>query len=218
MKKTHLILAAIAMIILVGGEWYVWGHREVSVSVKSEGDFCDVFVKDPSDIAYDLVNLPISCDFSIKIGDSLCAKRFELSVEEEAYKAMVVDCNHMVDQELTFGENFDGKTIRTESFNIGSDVNSDGYRDLRLLNTSGASNTTFDYWIYNPVKDIFEKDPVLQNIGQAEFDKQNKTITGVINYGYNRYVKAAYKHTQDKYILESTSEFVDGRLIKETKY
>jgi len=59
---------------------------------------------------------------------------------------------------------------------LANDINFDGYKDLRIINTQGANVISFDYWIFDSSAKKFEKDPVLVNIPFAQFDKRKEKL------------------------------------------
>lgn len=73
-----------------------------------------------------------------------------------------------------------GSTIDVAPFITGADVNFDGYPDAAMLVGIGYGgvNAFYDYYIFNPMTERLEKDPVLTGIGNPVFDPAAKTITG----------------------------------------
>jgi hypothetical protein len=63
--------------------------------------------------------------------------------------------------------------------NFNDDVNYDGYKDLKIMISSGPVDVEielYDYWIFNPKSKLFHKDPVLTHVENPVFDKNGKRI------------------------------------------
>ncbi len=57
------------------------------------------------------------------------------------------------------------------------DMNFDGFNDIRLLTMVGKrGNKAYCYWIFDPVKQQFKRDSLLEEISAPYFDPKTKTI------------------------------------------
>lgn len=57
------------------------------------------------------------------------------------------------------------------------DMNFDGYKDIRLLNLSGATgNKVYNFWLFDPSKNIFVKNEDLSSLSNPTPNPQSKTI------------------------------------------
>lgn len=79
------------------------------------------------------------------------------------------------------------------------DFNFDGYLDLRLLGTSGATgNRAYLCWLFNPKAGTFSFEPSLLELGNPTPDPAKKTITTRSNGGM-----AGRVYTEAAYVWES---------------
>lgn len=82
------------------------------------------------------------------------------------------------------------------------DVNFDGYNDLKLLASLGATgNEWWLFWLYDPVKGRFESNGKLSSLCSPRVDKQKKTIHTWYNGGGLSYIIEVYLWEGKKLVL-----------------
>lgn len=96
------------------------------------------------------------------------------------------------------------------------DVNFDGYQDIKLFDTfNGNYRIEWIYLVWNPDKNIFEKDTRLNKITLASFDQEKKLIYGMERGSAADHWYSTYKYIDgDIVLIELTSDtavrFVEG--------
>lgn len=91
------------------------------------------------------------------------------------------------------------------------DINSDGYNDIRLTNTWGATgNTFYNYWLFDPSKNIFVENTDLSSLSNPTPQLQTKTITTYKTGGM-----AGCIYTKGTYKFDSDGNLVPIRLEKQ---
>ncbi len=85
------------------------------------------------------------------------------------------------------------------------DVNFDGFLDVAILTGVGYGgvNMFYDYYIFNPVTGQAERDEVLTELGNPEFDQVAKTITTPEKNGPD-YEITTYEFKNGKYVKGET--------------
>jgi len=81
------------------------------------------------------------------------------------------------------------------------DTNFDGYQDLQILNNCGATgNCSYDFYIYNPIKNLFVRNSFLSGLGTPSFDETKKQITTSWNMSAYDWDSATYQWENSKYV------------------
>ncbi len=79
------------------------------------------------------------------------------------------------------------ENVRYINVNFDDDINFDGYKDLKIMVNSGPGAgfeaVSYDYWIFNPVIGKYEKNQILANIVNPNFDKDKKMIFSGVRLG-----------------------------------
>jgi len=86
------------------------------------------------------------------------------------------------------------------------DMNFDGNEDFRLLTYSKGMNTSYLYWLYDPLKQKFIENKQLEEITSADFDKKNKRIFSSWKGGAGYFGNEVYTYTNGKYNLIESRE------------
>lgn len=180
MKKNIWIIVAIVAIVLIGGG--IWTYNKYSV--KSDDGFVP-----PS-----FTPTPISSkkiDFAFNLVGSV------LEVREKGTNNLV--------QKISISDETILKTWQGDYVNFENDINFDGYNDLLLLVSIGATNTFYDYFIYNPSINKFVKDSVLKGLSSPHFDANHKTIStqNAMGCAGNDSFEQMFSFQNGKYILSS---------------
>jgi len=113
-------------------------------------------------------------------------------------------------QKIPFSEYLIPDILRLSIENVvafNDDVNFDGYKDLQILTMMAATNTLYDYYVYNPSAKEFQADRNLKNLGDPAFDSETKTInTYMINGCAGAdFSLETFSFINGEYILTSTS-------------
>ena len=157
-----------------------------------QDDICTVLANEP-DSQLSAIKLPGNCGQNLDIGKDIKNWKyipvFHEWDTEDTYTGPALalwDENGKFVQKIT--ETFkQGSGSQAGGGSFDNDINFDGYKDLQVEICPGPVDielATFDYWIFDPISKKFKKDPVLNNITNAEFDKDKKMITsgaGVLN-------------------------------------
>jgi hypothetical protein len=128
------------------------------------------------------IGLPVDC--RIAIGSGFSDWRINIPAgqkSDQRFEFEVRDENGNFIQKIPVGDiDYSPATIITgtnsDDINFAYDINFDGYLDLRVLKFLAASNTIYDYWIFDPSEKKFEQDPVLTDVSNADFDSSKRTI------------------------------------------
>jgi hypothetical protein len=97
--------------------------------------------------------------------------------------------NHIVQQlpvdEDAFAALDEGFVVKDQLAITDQDINFDGHNDLAMLTGIGYGgvNMFYDYYIFNPSTDKFEKSDILSGIGNPEFDKSERKISSSYRSG-----------------------------------
>lgn len=92
--------------------------------------------------------------------------------------------------------------LRDEEYFFAKDFNFDGYKDIALLNYWGSSaNRFYTVWIYNKLKNTFEKDDFFEEISSPEPDTTKKQLTTYFKYSDGEYLISTYQYIGNKYEL-----------------
>lgn len=87
------------------------------------------------------------------------------------------------------------------------DMNFDGYRDIRLMDSLPAGpNTPYRNWKFNPATGSFEPSPELDAIPAAHYDAASKTIRSSWRDGAARYGHDTYRYIAAKPVLVRREE------------
>lgn len=117
--------------------------------------------------------------------------------------------NGTLKQTILPNENYFSKTFPNNRLFIIEDMNFDGKADFRLMEFLTAEpNVPFLYWIYNPIKKLFEKNKSYGEITSPEFNYEKKQINSI-------WIDGCCKQGRDTYELKSgipklTERFVSG--------
>lgn len=110
------------------------------------------------------------------------------------------------DTELTQEIALDSLSLLTPSLDAISlerDFNFDGYKDLRVTTAEGMANTVYDIWMFNSASKQFEKDALLTDLVNPQFDIDTKEIV-TRSCGGNAcgdYVENTYQFINGSYAL-----------------
>lgn len=90
------------------------------------------------------------------------------------------------------------------------DMNFDGYSDFRVLDfVMMYGQSSYHYWLYNPVKDAFEPDTVLEKTSSPHFDPQTKTVfSSCRGAGPFDEVNETFTWGEGKLVLQEREEFI----------
>lgn len=111
-------------------------------------------------------------------------------------------------------------TLPEEQIFIVEDVNFDGNNDIRLLQfLPAASNLPYYYWIYNPKKQLFQRQSSLEDITSPEFDLKKKLIYSFWRDGCCDHGSSTYKYINDNPTLIGEEEVKEeeGKIISTIK-
>jgi hypothetical protein len=86
------------------------------------------------------------------------------------------------------------------------DMNFDGYSDIRLINEANGINMKYLCWLYNPSKEIFEENKILENIISPFFDFKRKRIISAWSNNTNQFGKSIYKYENGNLLLYESRE------------
>ena len=87
------------------------------------------------------------------------------------------------------------------------DMNFDGYRDIRLIDSLPAGpNTPHRNWTYDPAEGSFQPSPELDRIPAAQYDGAAKTIRSEWRDGPAHYASDAYRYIDGKPLLARREE------------
>ncbi len=82
------------------------------------------------------------------------------------------------------------------------DANFDGYKDIPIATGCGATgNCSYDFFVYNPVKNIFTRDEFFSGLGTFGVDAVDKQITSSYNSSVADWEVDTYQFANGKYIL-----------------
>lgn len=162
---------------------------------------CLTFYNDPKSETESVIKLPIDC--KLNIGNNFTDWKFSVSKGQDSIK--ILTGNNKFVQKIPIGDYLFRTAEKplifySNNFNVAYDINFDGYKDIRVLNTRGASNELFDYWIFNPNSKIFEKDSVLANVPNPTFSQDKKTISAFVLTGVGSGTVQIYQFTDGKYV------------------
>jgi len=177
-------LLGVNMLALAIIGYYGWYQLKASGAV-IDNDRCKVFFDQskPERGDYEF-KLPVICTFDIgkdfKNWLFIVSEKPEIDTEPSMYEIEIKNKKRDVVQTIRIERQ--GSPFRYGFLNMANDINFDGYRDAVVLNSLGSGNISYDYWIFNPDKKIFKKDPVLSNVPNPEFDADKKIITSFVVY------------------------------------
>jgi hypothetical protein len=125
------------------------------------------------------------------ISPSLPLNRFEIAWENGEPQAIIVKrTDGSVVQTLEVPDtniysDLPDKPQNRRDFFVTEDLNFDGFKDLKLLNSYGAYSGTeiYNVWFFNPTKSLFTYQPVFEKIIAPEPDEQSRHI---LSYGCGR--------------------------------
>lgn len=114
-------------------------------------------------------------------------------------------------QKIPFSEYLTSDILQLSIENVvafNDDVNFDGYKDLQILTMMAATNTLYDYYVYNPSLKKFEAEENLKNLGDPAFDLETKTInTYMINGCAGAdFSLETFSYINGEYIITSISQ------------
>lgn len=159
-------------------------------SLPAQVDKCAAFFND-FNAGDNTADLPMVCDLNIGKGFGNWSFIVNASKIKAPYIMEIWDGNGASIQKIPTG-NFDNDLSFDSDYiplyynyiSFADDINFDGYNDLRVVDhpgpPTGADAVGYNYWIFNPGSKKFEKDPILTNIINASFNKNEKTITSKI--------------------------------------
>jgi hypothetical protein len=186
-------------------------------------DKCASFFSEPQSESINKIDLPVDC--KLNVGKGFESWKFKVPVGQESdaqFELEVLDQNSNVIQKIPIGdidyspEAYNYTSTSGDDINFADDINFDGYKDLRVLNHLGADNVGYDYWIFNPTLKKFEKDPLLTDILEAKFNKDEKTISGGYDMNYfETYYVSIFKFFNGKYLGPLAVNYPYGDLTKE---
>ncbi|MBX4210564.1 hypothetical protein KW783_01175 [Candidatus Parcubacteria bacterium] len=92
-------------------------------------------------------------------------------------------------------------TGNVDKFITNQDVNFDGHNDVGIFSGIGYGgvNIFYDYYLFNPKTEQFEKNSILMGLSNTQVDAQNKTITSTYKSGPG-YDSQTYKFDGSGYI------------------
>ncbi|MFA4954419.1 MAG: hypothetical protein WC641_03855 [Patescibacteria group bacterium] len=114
------------------------------------------------------------------------------------------------------------------------DLNFDGYKDLELLSSQGATgNTVFIVWLFNPKLSAFVSNETLSNLMNPVPDPKTKTIKSFSNSSAADWSQQTYAWKDERLVLVheviqsyeyasetvscTTSEYSNGKKVKTVK-
>ncbi len=83
---------------------------------------------------------------------------------------------------------------------IVEDINFDGYLDVAVLTGYAMTLEEYDYYVFNSVIGMFERDPLLISLPNPKFNAETKTIT-TLNYFSPRSVEQTYTFNGSTYVV-----------------
>ena len=82
------------------------------------------------------------------------------------------------------------------------DANFDGYRDLQILSSCGATgNCSYNFYLYDPKQEEFVHNDFLSDLGTPSFDMEKKQVNTNWNTSVADYQKETYQYEDGKYSL-----------------
>ena len=120
-------------------------------------------------------------------------------------------------QEITPGKNYFSTTFPNDQLFAIEDMNFDGKIDFRLIEFLPAGpNVPFLFWMYNPAKNIFEKNTEYAAITSPEFDHQKKEINSAWRDGCCRHGRDIFKLKNG--VPKITERFIIGHNEEDKEY
>jgi hypothetical protein len=178
---------------------------------------CEKITKQQVPSVGDRTETPLTCRFSP--GKDLSGWRVTITPDQKKAELVVSleNSTSSTSQKIALGV----KAVQENSdiyfwdgyVNFAHDVNQDGYRDMRLVNSVGTANALsaadvfFDYWLFNPKKLVYEKSSDLKSIPNAYFNPNTNTVNGTIATGEKSLTEIRYRYI-DGYFARSEARRV----------
>lgn len=194
-------------------------EQKVALPIKLDEEFCRTIRDEAiSDIYNNQEEYYIKYDVSgycnINIGKGIsnifAFENISKDIKKPEFVLNIYTQNKEIVQSLTLNYPWE---FNTSTINIHDDINADGYKDL-LVRVFGARSSEFTYYIYNPVKKIFEEDDVLSNIYIPTFNKKNMEISSTAdtpNYYYDKNGEQQYYTPEEQ---TTVFEFKNGNYVE----
>jgi hypothetical protein len=158
--------------------------------IEPTDDACSLLLNGIDNMIQNLPDFPLNCDLNIGKG----FENWMMSIPANQKSALVMeifDGDKRLVQKIPIREGDDylcdkecPSGLVGFELNMADDVNFDGYKDLKVLNSLGPADVeimSYDYWVFDSAEKKFKK---FINIINPVFDKDKKIITshvGVTN-------------------------------------
>ncbi len=212
--KKPLKISILAIIILLS-VFYIFTNKDLIKTflindrisfVSNQEKACDYFIQnnspEPTTNEGDIL-LPLECSFAVSKEHKY---NFILdNKDKENFSLNIFDQNGEYIQEIVFDNNiFNKKSVYMDDsdFNIAHDINSDGYKDIRVFSGGGTSDWWFDFYLFNPKENNFILLEDLSKIGNSFFDEKQKAIIGYSRNGSDKYTDIFLKFKEGSEILQ----------------
>jgi hypothetical protein len=149
--------------------------------------------------------------FQFIIHTSLSPLTFELLIDPESRSTRIIKIRQQgstkTRQTIQVKDN-EGAPCADCEFFWTTDINFDGYKDLKLINWWGVTgNTAYHFWLYNPSTGKFDYHEKLSNLSNPKVNTKTKTI-----HTFSRGGHAGMIHTSGTYV------YSNGKLIQTGSY
>lgn len=177
-------------------------EKNIDIVEKSESSnikHCDNFFD--SSISSQIIPLPIECDMN-RLGEDFKDWYFKIFQNDDNESVVeILDNDKNIINNIVIDENFLTNEISSHNFQISEDINFDGYNDIRIIKTSGASNMQFEYLNYNLNTREWDRNYLVAT--NPSFYPDNRIIEEFILISYNESITTVYEFTGDKYEISS---------------
>ncbi len=143
-----------------------------------------------------------SCVFSIKKGANEGLVKYQsgtLRVYSAGEELFSMECT----EELAFDGTDSFECDPRHYFIYFEDVTNDGFIDIQMQTYCGAYQCSYNYYIFDPERNAFEKSDVLSNLIYPEFDPATKTIDS-----HSKWRGIGDEYSAETYTLQTDHSYI----------